>query len=277
MLSGIIPGQEITFSNSFISKAKIKTVKIDKAVKRDNGRIENTGNSSSYYFNGVGMVTKKIIVSVNNIASLDTIFEFNYYNKRMQLINKRTFSANLIRAVYYTYDSLGNQTKIVHCKETNTQSSMEFFQLGTQEIISVENFDFEKLNASQTKKMFLNDEGIIYKEGIMYYDTAKNLIEENYKYVATNVRVNYKYTIGKNNQLAEYSYYTDAAGEYTEKIVYTYEDSGNLFKLNYSGTHKPTGEIFYFHNKENKHLEASLTKDPITGALLIEKYSIETY
>ena len=61
MLSGIIPGQEITFSNSFISKAKIKTVKIDKAVKRDNGRIENTGNSSSYYFNGVGMVTKKII------------------------------------------------------------------------------------------------------------------------------------------------------------------------------------------------------------------------
>ena len=154
MLSGIIPGQEITFSNSFISKAKIKTVKIDKAVKRDNGRIENTGNSSSYYFNGVGMVTKKIIVSVNNIASLDTIFEFNYYNKRMQLINKRTFSANLIRAVYYTYDSLGNQTKIVHCKETNTQSSMEFFQLGTQEIISVENFDFEKLNASQTKKMF---------------------------------------------------------------------------------------------------------------------------
>ncbi len=277
MLSGIIPGRDATFSNSFISKSKIKTIKIDKAVKKDNGRIENTGNITIFYFNAMGMVAKKIIISVNAEAILDTIFEFNYYNKQQQLINKRTFSANLIRTIYYTYDTLGYPIKIVNCKETNMQSGMEFFQLGKQEVLSVDNFYFEKLNANQIKKMFLNDEGRIYKEGIMYYDSSQNLIEENYRYVATNVRINYKYTFNKKNQLIEYAYYSDAAGEYTEKTVYTYEESGNLLKLNYSGTHKPAGEIFYFHNKVSKQLEASLTKNPTTGALLIEKYSIETY
>jgi hypothetical protein len=277
MVERALPGEDFAFSVDFIVFQKIRSIKLEKARKKASGRIENTGESQTWFFNDLGLPTKKLIVSVSNSATLDSSFEYNYFDKKNHLITTRTFSPNLITAVYYTYDSLGNAIKIVHAKETNAASGNDLFQLGRQDISSIELFSFEKLNDAQTRKKYLNDEGKVYKEGIIYYDKDHRITEESYQYTTTGVRMDYKYSYNFRGQLTEYSFYSDAAGEQTEKTTYTYDSSGLLSQLNYAGTHQPIREVFYFHNKQTNFLEATLSKDPITGQLLIGKFIVATY
>ena len=99
--------------------------------------------------------------------------------------------------------------------------------LGVQTVLSEEKFEYENLTPTQVQKKFLNDEGKPYKQGILNFNNGKPL-DESYQFIVGYIRsgVNYKYD--SQGKLIEIFSTDNSSGYNTEKIIYEYDNIGNV-------------------------------------------------
>jgi hypothetical protein len=247
------------YPNKIHVEKKIQTIEVEVGIKRDNARIEKTGKKYIFTYNRQGKIESFVEVTRQEYT-YDSLFIFHYYNKDSRVHIARTFNKGRYSATYETSDEYDQVTRFLVCQETNLSDDFRFFKLGQQTVMQSESYRYEIINDNQTRKKFLNDNNLIYKEGILYFEGKKKLLKaQDYTFTTTGVRINYTNTFDDKGRVLESYYSSDAAGDLKESTRYTY-DATSLTEEKYYRNSSMKNQRFYFYNKETLLLESILSK-----------------
>jgi hypothetical protein len=239
---------------AFLLQNKSKEMVFTYSSKLENQRIHSEGQKKIFQINPQGLICKQF-----NFKSKDTTKVFYYY-KNNKIVIVRAFSRNEIKSIYYTFDSIGNKIKEVHCTETNLGESEDFFKLGKQQIDWMESYHYNALSAHQIKKSTYNDQGVLFKEAILYFNDSNQLKEENEKFVVTGVGQNIQYKYNQFGLLIEKVFASDVAGPMEEKTIFIYDNLKNLLSERFYRNDLEQHENIYFYNEISAEPEMVLTK-----------------
>lgn len=255
---------------------KIQTIEVEVGVKRENARIEKTGKKYIYTFNRQGKIESLIEVTRQEYT-YDSVFTFHYYNKDSRVHIARTYNKGRYTAVYETYDEYDQVIRYLVCQETNLSDDFRFFKLGQQTLMQSESYRYEIINDNQTRKKFLNDNNLVYKEGILYFEGKKKLLKaQDYTFTTTGVRINYTNTFDDKGRILESFYSSDAAGDLKENTRFSYDVNG-LAEEKYYRNASMKNQRFYFYNKDSQILESILSKSNNDYLIEIFNFNITFY
>jgi hypothetical protein len=255
----------------FLRENKIKSISYTYSTKEENQRIKDLGHTQKIVFNPQGFPEMKI-----EIRNADTI-ETRYYFTNANLTLAREFAKEGINSVYFSYDSMGNKTKEVYCKEINAGDSRTFFKVLRQEVSWSEKYQYEQLSKKQVRKLTLNDIDAVYKETIQYLDDKQQLIEENERFSMTGVAQNYKYIYNDSLNITEKIFFSEVVGELTEKYTFTYDSQGNLNEKIFFRNGIMQSQELYFYDKNKVMPQAVLTKYPNRKTIDMQSIVLEYF
>lgn len=268
-----VSSDEILFNPAFVQAQKITQVTIEFSRKRENERIENLQHKSEYTFNENGLVTGLLKVDHPLFVNPDSTLIRFYYSPEGLLKIKRTIHKGIYRGEYFEYDSLKNLVKVVVTEEDNlTMSTVpDDFKPAHQKIIFLETYKYEKLSPEQTRISIMNDNGTVYKQGIIYTESGY-VREKDLRFMITGIRVNEKFTYDEKKRISSYQYFTDAAGDLEEKKVYTYETNENLKMTEYFKNGELLNQTHHFYDKKSLFPDGDVNKEMKTGVLFLTSY-----
>ncbi len=294
---------EPVFKKEYIIKNHVRSIRAALVYKRDNQEIEDKGLSKCWEYDSIGQlkryystsvhgfVNKEIVhparlkkgrriyepyITFEPVYTYDTLFTNYFYNKNHQIIIRRNRDGDYYNSVYYEYDAAGYLTKQSVFKETNASDNRNQFKLGVQNLLSVESFRYEKLSPKQTKRKHLNDEGKVYKETILNYDSLGRLKEENSSFTVSWMRSSLKLKYNYAGQLIQKINTSNENGDETSKSEYSYVD-GNL-----DVEHRYTGDMLmydytFIYDRKSKELNSYFIREFLNKAIVIGRYSYEYY
>lgn len=296
---------DLVFDPAFVKKNKIKTITIDLANKPDNKVIDDKGlvqhcefdaegRLSRYYYTILsgtktreievpavyrrGRVVRKAYTRTENTYSYDTISTNYYYDNAGRITIKRTNAGEFFQSVYYTYDMQdGSLIKEVRCRETNASENRNEFRLGVQTLTSLETFTYEKLSPTQIKKRSLNDEGRVYKQTIINYNSQGNKLDENAEYVVTWMTSTDTWKYDAQGRVIEKTSYSNTTGNARSSAQYEYDAKGNLTGEKRFKDQLQTNEISYLYDESGLLLRSQVNRDILNKQIGIIKYSYTFY
>ncbi len=189
---------------------------------------------------------------------------------------KRVCIGNFYNSTYYEYFGDGLVSRQTLCKETNIAQSGEPFKLGVQTVISEEKFEYETLTPTQVKKKFLNDEGKLYKQGILNFKNSKP-VDESYEFVVGFIRSGVTYKYDAHERLTEKTITDNSSGNNTEKIAYEYDANGNVTAEKRFKNGAQTDEIIYIYDEAKKLLTSQADRQIQKASIKIVKYEYAFY
>jgi hypothetical protein len=295
---------EPVFKKDYVVHNRIKSIRSALVYKRDNQEIEDKGLSKCWDFDSIGQLKRYYATSVHGyvnkevehparfrrgrkisgpyttlepVYSFDTTFTNYYYNHVHQIIIRRNRDGDYYNSVYYEYDSIGNIKKQSVFKETNASENRNMFKLGVQNLISTESFKYVRLSPRQLKRKHLNDEGKVYKETILNYDSIGRVLEENSSFTVSWMRSSLKLQYNKSGQLLQKINTSNENGDEQSKSIYTYVE-GNLLDVE----HRYTGDLLmndftYIYDRKTKQLNSHFIREFQERAIVIARYSYEYY
>jgi hypothetical protein len=261
------------FSRTFIRQHKIKTIsthvvdKPDGEIIRDKGLarvylFDTSGNIIRHYFNEItslaktetevaaiykrGKIVKKAYTKIDFQYQYDTLGTEFFYTSTGYLIMQRVCIGNFFNTTYYEYFGDGLVSRKTLCKETNVAKSQEPFKLGVQTVLAEEKFEYENLTPTQIQKKFLNDEGKLYKLGILNFVNGKP-IDESYQFVVGYIRSGVTYKYDSLDRLTEIISVDNSSGPNTNKKTYEYDVIGNVKAEKIFKNGVQTDEIIYIY------------------------------
>lgn len=289
----------IYFNEVFMRDNKVKSITANLAVKPDNKPIDDKGLINTTEFDSLGRVSKYFFTRIKSKTETeqqikavrnkrgkiirpaftkvdveyvyDTVVTWFYYNSNNALSIKRTLDDGIYDSRYFDYDSLGNCIKEIHARETST--SKNEFKLGTQTILSVENFKYENLSSTQIKKYYLNEEGRTYRTSIINYDNKKNKIEENNEFIVTWLVVKESFKYNTSDKIIEKNYFSNTGGEVSEKVEIEYDTNQNIAIEKHYKNNIKTNEYSYLFDENNKYLKSQLNRNFTNNTIGIIKFS----
>ena len=294
---------EPKFNRTFIKQNKIKTIsasvvdKPDGEIIRDKGlahvfAFDMDGNLTHQYFNEItslekteieipavykkGKVIKKAHTKIDYQYQYDTLGTEFFYSSNGYLKMKRVCIGNFYNSTYYEYFGDGLVSRQTLCKETNIAKPGEPFKLGVQTIISEEKFQYENLTSTQIKKIFLNDEGKPYKQGILNFANSKPM-DESYEFVVGFIRSGVAYKYDSHERLTEKTMTDNSSGNSVEKITYEYDASGNVTAEKRFKNGVQTDEIIYIYDESKKLLTSQADRQIQKASIKIIKYEYTFY
>ncbi len=296
---------EPVFTRAYIVKNKIRTVKAAISYKRDNEPILDKGICKCWEYDENGLLKRYYVTSVRGFIShevehpavyhkgrrikpswvseeptylYDTIATTYLYNSNKQISLKRTRDGDYYNAIYYEYDPEGRIKKQSVFRETNASENRNIFRLGVQNMLSSEEFRYEKTSAFQVKRKHLNDEGKTYKESIMNYDSIGRLTEENTSYTVSWMRASTKLKYDKSGRLIQKSTSSNENGEENNHQEFKYVPDTQLLDVE----QRYEGDVFvhelnYIYDRQTKMLTSHFTREEREKAIVIVRYTYEYY
>ncbi|MFH1004352.1 MAG: hypothetical protein V1781_02485 [Bacteroidota bacterium] len=242
---------EPSFNKAFIKENKIKFIKAN-IVNKPDGKIihdqglfrmyefDTDGNIIKYFYNVI-TATEKIETQVPPIYrrrriirkgytkvdfqyKYDTLVTNFFYTSTGHLQMKRSMIGEFFNACYYEYYADGNIKKQTVCKETNSSIDKKEFRLSVQTILSQEKFEYVYQSPNQKRKKCLNDEGKIYKEGILNFAKGK-LTDESYEFTVAWLRISTNYKYDNAGCLVEKIISDNTSGQREDKWIFEYDSA----------------------------------------------------
>ena len=290
------------FNSEIIRLGKIKSITFSISEKPDLQVIDDKGLVQCFEFDSLGLMRRSYttsIISQEKIETLvkaryyrgrrispaytdvswkyiyDTAFTWYVYDKQKHLVLKRSNYGAIFNTYYYEYDSLGRVMKEINCRETNKNLDKHHFELGVQTVLSTESFQYVQQAPTQLKKLCLNDDGKIYKQGIINRDS--NTVTEDFSFVVGYVRYSNIYTYDKSGKLISKTCVSNENGDTKTKVTYTYDENGNVSFEKRQKNDTVTDDLSYLYDESGKLLRSRLDRDYIHLNIEIVKVMYEYY
>jgi hypothetical protein len=289
----------IVYNADFIKANKIKYInkhisdKPDNEVITDKGLIEHAefdkeGRMISSYTTTIKKTTVKEIPSYtynrhgqkipyNKIEYsylYDSTFAFYKYDSLGRIVIRRNsiIGREVFKSYYYEYDDKGNVKKEVVLRELNNAENAQNFNPGIQTVLSLESFSYEGIGPGQVRKTFFNDEGRIYKTGIVYRDKKGHISEEAFDFTVTWIKEHNFYLYNDKDLLIQKKLSSNEG--LSENESYQYESNGNgiLTGLTLFRDNIKINEISYLYDKTNQFLQSEVNRDFRKSTIGITRY-----
>ena len=291
---------DICFNSFYVKTSKVKKITALLSDKPDNQIIVDKGLVKCYEFDTAGNVKRFYFTSVKTyeavevpvpavykkgkrISKATTVTEYHYfydttftwfaYDKTGRVTMKRTNVGDIFNTSYYEYNINGFFSKETVCKETNKGASIHSFELGVQTVISVESFEYVFQSPSQLKRLCLNDEGKVYKEGIINF--SKSQLEENYAYKVGYVRYSNLYEYDASGKMIKQTFVPDNNVDVKNISAFEYSPEGILMAEKKYKNETFTNNIVYSYNEKTNLLNSRLNRDFANANIGITKFVYE--
>jgi hypothetical protein len=205
----------------------------------------------------------------------DTSFTWLRYDNDNRLIMKRTNYGDFFSTYYYDYDKEGRLIKEVNCKETNKNMDLHAFELGVQTVLSTESFEYIPQSPTQVKKLCYNDDGKVYKQGIINSDN--NTVQEDYSFVVGYVRYGNTYKYDNSGKIIEKTNVSNSNGDVKLTTLYTYDENGNVMEEKNLKNDTQTNLVAWLYDESKKLVTTRLDRDFIHASIQIVKFTYEFY
>lgn len=203
--------------------------------------------------------------------TFDTVSVSYLYNAQKKLLVKRiTDRSGIYQSYYYTYNQHGQLVRENRIRETNGSSDKSVFTVGNQVIISTDSFQFQVLNATQTKQLFYNNENRVYKERILIKEDSVNITEIRENYVAAWLIQKHIFTY-QNGKLMRAVFTGNANGEVTLAREYTYDAQEELLTEKRFKNGVQTHEMSYITDASSQLLSSFISRDLVAKTIRIVK------
>ena len=209
----------------------------------------------------------------------DTTFVFYTYDNKNRMTIKRNsiIGREVFRSYYYEYNDSGQVKKETVIREVNAAENIRDFKSGMQTVLSLEGFVYERLTTGQLKKKFLNDEGRVYKEGLVYVNEKGQVTEEAFDFVVTWIKERNTYKYNPNGFIIEKKLSNNDGFLSNESYEYDpgEHDAFNGIHLFKDGI--KTKDISYIYDKSSKLIESEVSRDHKNASIGIVKYDYVYY
>ena len=223
-----------------------------------------------------GKVIKKAHTKIDYQYQYDTLGTEYVYSSNGYLTMKRVCLGSFYNSTYYEYFGDGLVSRQTLCKETNLAKQGDPFKLGVQTVISEEKFQYENLTPVQVKKIFLNDEGKPYKQGILNFQNGKPM-NEAYEFVVGFIRSAVTYKYDGQARLTEKTMTDNSSGNSVEKITYEYDANGNVISEKQFKNGTQTDEIVYLYDEAKRLMISQIDRQLQKASIKIVKYEYGFY
>ncbi|MFI5149338.1 MAG: hypothetical protein ACHQRM_06355 [Bacteroidia bacterium] len=296
---------EPLYLKEYILKNKIHSIYAGISFKRDNEPIQDKGLCKNWEFDNEGLLRTYYVTRVKGFVNhdvehpavfrrgrrirpawvsqestyqYDTTFTTYGYNALKQLILKRTRDGDYYNAVYYEYDREGRVRKQSVFRETNASENRNVFRLGVQNLLSAEEFSYEKTSASQSKRKHLNDEGKIYKQTIQNFDSLGRLKEENTSYTVSWMRATARFSYDKKGRLIQKITTSNENGDENNRFEYKYTADTPFLDVE----QRYQGDVFeqelnYIYDRQSKMLNSYFIREVQQKSIVLVRLSYMYY
>lgn len=267
----LVFSDEPFFYSEFIQKNGIREIKGVISTKKSLQVIEQRNLVNTYGFDKQGRLNKQYR-SFNGSNSKDTTFITYFYNDNSKITTQRTSDSYGFFSNNYEYDNNTNVTSKTYCRDENSSTNKNQFQLGKQHTIVKETFSYEKSDSTLSKHTF-NSHGKKYQTTTYFYNQHDLIYKEVKKLIINKKKSIIQYEYNDKGFVSKKTTYPNFNKAENKSITYKYDDFGNLefideYRNNKQITHK---EIIY--NKSTLLMKALLIQDIETNYIKIIKYS----
>ena len=293
---------EIKFNPTLVKTSKIKKITLLISNKPDLQMIEEKSLTECYEFDSIGMVKRSYTTKMAHqekverevkavyrkgrrispaytdvtwIYVYDTAFTWYFYDAEGRLNMKRANYGDFFTTWYYTYNGDGQIIKEVYCKENNLNMNVHDFKLGVQTVLSSESFQYVTQSPTQVKKLCYNDEGKVYKQGIINRDS--NVVEENYSFVVGYVHYINTYKYDNNGRLLTKTNISNSNGDQKVTQTYEYDADNNLSAQKLYKNELNTDSCTFIYDESKRLVKARLDRDIVNSSIVITKFTYEFF
>ena len=268
---------ECIFNARFIAQNKIKRITGKISVKADMRPIYHEGTIDQYQFNQYGQLVERIKSFRMRGGHIDTTQDHYQYNDMKNLIAQTTVTLSGYNSIRYEYGKDGFPVKETFARGENTSPYSYDLNKGRESILKDEAFDYEVLNDTTYKKVFLNSANKPYKETVVMHNSLGQRTSEQTRFYLTSKRESITYQYDVQGRLIKIIDYSNLLGVQTITYTYEYDEYGNL----YSGKIYKNGKLTYsqefLYDVQTFLLKAQLTKEEATNSIKIIEYSYEYF
>ncbi len=297
-------GVPLRFNSDSIRARHIRTITTDYQYKPDNQIIQDRGVQEQFMFDTLGRLVRYMKTRIKGQATQtiehpavyrrgkrvakawtetktvyvhDSIFVYYRYDSLKRLDMRRMCDGDYYNTWYYEYNLDGTISRQTHCRETNRNTSHLNFFLDVQTVLSQEVFGYEKFGTAQVKQRCLNDEGKVYKETMLNYDSQGHLVDERQAYIVGGLRNQVTYQYDAQGRLTERIFTSNANQDLIEKSVLTYDSIGRTTALKFYRNEILREEFSYLYNAEAPSAYAWVNRRHQEAGIDIVKLSYTLY
>jgi hypothetical protein len=266
--------EEMYFNQQFIWQNKIKAITGIKSIKRPNRPIESRPDMIAFRFNEVGQLQSmdKISSVLHLVDSLQVLY---YRNNLGELEIKTEQGSKGYHTTKYHYDQQGQINRVSYEKTENLSTEKGKLQAGQSILVNAETYEWQQNESGQLKRKNYNNYGLHYSNWTMTMNAMGYLQEESEELIMSGRTTTKVYSYNEHGWISEIVI-TDNQSDKRKQEKYTYDDLGNLKKVEYFQDSRVIREIEVLY-KPNLLLEAFLDHDMITEEVVITKFSFEYY
>ncbi len=262
-----IDNADIVFNPEFIKRYKIKSIKGRISTKKPKQAIRKTNLHCAYFFDTLGRITR----SYEAKNYYDTLYRSYYYNDKGRLIYQSVEDNNFLRYESYLWDNQGRITAVEVFERRNDRMGIPYTKS-----VKNESYTFQPCDSTCTK-IISNSKGTPFMKEISFTGEKGNLVQKDYRYIATNEGTIEYFTYDKEGNMLSSELVTSKQKLKKEKYVFAYDDFGNLKEKRYYKAGVLQEESQYVVNENTGYLSALIEQDPFTDYLRIIQFSSYTY
>lgn len=208
----------------------------------------------------------------------DTTFTYFTYDTNNRIIIRRSsiIGREVFKSYYYEYDESGRLKKETVIREVNAAENIREFKAGMQTVISVEGFSYQAVTPGQMKKKFLNDEGRVYKEGLITYNEGGKIIEEAFDFVVTWVKERNTYKYNSKGLLVEKKLTSNDGFSSNERYEYDPGTSDEINGIHFFKDDMKVSDLSFIYAKE-RLLDSEISRDHKNLSIAIGRYDYVFY
>jgi len=261
-----------TFRYDIIHMKKVASITIHEEQKPDGKRIYDDGVMQYYRFDSLARLAESYYTIKENNDNWDTIRAHFYYDKRGNLVTKRTNEGSFFDTWYYVWNKENMLVKEAHVHESSGPGNGPDFKIGTQKMISCDSFAYN-IYPKQIQRFGFNEQNTQYEKVITQFDDAKRMTSRYSHFLVGWLfsQVDLKYD--SVNRLKEYVYAANLSGEVHKTVHLIYDKYGNILTEKVYAGDKQQHEIEYLYDNSTGLISDEIDRDYDKANISIYKFS----
>ncbi len=271
-----IPDEHPSYFNpEFIRNNTIKAVLGEISIKREMQPITSKGVVVQYQFDRSGKLVEKLNTFKLPNGEIDTSAEAYAYNSIDEMIKKSNFERSGFSSVRYLYDSNKRVVGEEYFRGSNTTAFRYKIEKGPSTKVKTEKFEYVVMNDSSIRKIYLNTQGVPYKETSTTRNNFGSLSFEETLYLSISRGSKTRFKYDFEGRLIEINRNENLFKNREIKYVYEYDEMGNVLREKKTVNGKLVRSREFIYEVDSLLLKAELSKDEELNVITITRFRYE--
>ena len=275
----IVPGSgdpmDLTFNEALMRRNGISGITGQMSVKRDGQPMRERGERNMYRFDARGRLSRQIRSYGRPGSGLDTTSSFITYDSAGHPVEELRCDLHGWFALRDSLDGKGRSVRRTHVRIADQESDRYLLQPGPETIISDERCTYAEVNDTCTRRTWLNERGLPYREEDHRRDRLGYLRSIEHHNLITGRRGNILFRYDEKGRLSERIERPDLANGDNTRQDLRYDAAGNVTSCDVWRNGKQTLHAEYLYEEGSLLLKAIISKDLETGLINVMRYTTE--